>query len=199
MVKYFHAAAAAAAKSLQSCPTLYDPIHGSPPGSPIPGTPQARTLEWVASSFSNAWKWKVKVNSLSWVWLFMTPWTAAYQAPPSMGFSRQEYWSGLLLPSPWGIQKSHELLKKNYFSWNRHWWSLSLTLPPLFYYKFINLINFIKFIKFIKFKLSIYFWLHRVLIAVCRLAPVAASGGYSPVVVVGLLTMVTPLVAEHML
>ena len=92
--------AAAAAKSIQSCPTLCDPIDGSPSGSTIPGILQARTLEWVAISFSNAWKWKVKVKSLSRVWLFETPWTAAYQVPPSMGFSRQEYWSGLPLPSP---------------------------------------------------------------------------------------------------
>ena len=87
-------AAAAAAKSLQSCPTLCDPIDGSPPGSLVPGILQARTLEWVAISFSNAWKWKGKVKSLSRVRLLATPWTAAYQAPPSMGFSRQEYWSG---------------------------------------------------------------------------------------------------------
>ena len=93
-------AAAAAAKLLQSCPTLWDPIDGSPPGSPIPGILQARTLEWAAISFSNAWKGKVKVKSLSHVWLLATPWTAAYQAPPSMGFSRQEYWSGVPLPSP---------------------------------------------------------------------------------------------------
>ena len=93
-------AAAAAAKSLQSCPTLCDPIGSSPPGSPVPGILQARTLEWVAISFSNAWKWKVKVKSLSRVRLLATPWTAAYQAPPSMGFSRQEYWSGVPLPSP---------------------------------------------------------------------------------------------------
>ena len=92
--------AAAAAKSLRSCPTLCNPIDGSPPGSTIPGILQARILEWVAISFSNAWKWKVKVKSLSRVQLFETPWTAAYQAPPSMGFSRQEYWNGLLLPSP---------------------------------------------------------------------------------------------------
>ena len=90
---------AAAAKSLQSCPTPYDPIDGSPPDSPVPGILQARTLEWVATSFSNAWKWKVKVKSLSCVWLLATPWTAACQAPPSMGFSRQEYWSGVPLPS----------------------------------------------------------------------------------------------------
>ena len=91
---------AAAAKSLQSCPTLCDPIDGRPPGSPFPGILQARTLEWVAISFSNAWKWKEKVKSLSHVRLFVTPWTAAYQAPPPMGFSRQEYWSGVPLPSP---------------------------------------------------------------------------------------------------
>ena len=140
--------AATAAKSLQSCPTLCDPMDGSPPGSPVPGILQARTLEWVAISFSNAGKWKVKVKSLShvwllsdpmdyslpgssipgilqartleWVaisfsnagkwkvkvkslsrvWLLATPWTVAHQAPPSMGFSRQEYWSGVPLPSP---------------------------------------------------------------------------------------------------
>ena len=91
---------AAAAKSLQSCPTLHDPIDGSPPGSPVPGILQPRTLEWVAISFSNAWKWKVKGKSLSCVRLFTTPWTAAHQAPPPMGFSRQEYWSGVPLPSP---------------------------------------------------------------------------------------------------
>ena len=78
--------AAAAAKSLQSCPTLCDPRDGSPRGSAIPGILQARTLEWVAISFSNAWKWKVKVKLLSRVRLFTTPWTAAYQAPPSIDF-----------------------------------------------------------------------------------------------------------------
>ena len=92
--------AATAAKSLQSCLTLCDPIDGSLPGSPIPGILQARTLECVAISFSNAWKWKVKVKSLSCVRPSATPWTAAHQAPPSMGFSRQEYWSGLPLHSP---------------------------------------------------------------------------------------------------
>ena len=89
-----------AAKLLQSCLTLCDTIDGSPPGSLIPGILQARTLEWVAISFSNAWKWKVKAKSLSRVWLLATPWTAAHQAPPPMGFSRQEYWSGVPLPSP---------------------------------------------------------------------------------------------------
>ena len=90
------------AKSLQLCPTQCEPIDGSPPGSAIPGILQERTLEWVAISFSNAGKWKVKVNSLSRVRvrLVATPWTAAYQAPPSMGFSRQKYWSGVPLPSP---------------------------------------------------------------------------------------------------
>ena len=101
--------AAAAAKSLQLCPTLCDPIDGSPPGSPIPGILQARTLEWVAISLSKAWKWKVKVKSLSRVRLLATPWTAAYQAPPPMGFSRQKYWSGVPLPSPADGYWSHEI------------------------------------------------------------------------------------------
>ena len=94
------AAAATAAKLFQSCPTLCYPIDSSPPGFPVPGILQARILEWVAISFSNAWKWKVKVKPLSRVQLQATPWTAAYQAPPSMGFSRQVYWSGLSSPSP---------------------------------------------------------------------------------------------------
>ena len=109
---------AAAAKSLPSCPTLWDPIDGSPPGSPIPGILQSRTLEWVAISFSNAWKWKVKVKSLSRVRLFTTPWNAAHQAPPSMGFSRQEYWNGVPLPSPYvpirDAQK-HSLIHTQHF------------------------------------------------------------------------------------
>ena len=92
-------AAVAATKSLQSCPTLCNPIDGSPPGSAVLGILQARTLEWVAISFSNAWKWKVKGKSLSHVRPSGTPWTAAFQAPPSTGFSRQEDWSGLPLPS----------------------------------------------------------------------------------------------------
>ena len=95
-----YSAAAAAAKSLQSCPTLCGPTDVSPPGSPVPGILQARTLEWVAISFSSAWKWKVKGKSLSRVQLLATPWTAAYQAPPPMGLSRQEYWSGFPSPSP---------------------------------------------------------------------------------------------------
>ena len=93
-------ASVTAAKSLQSCSTLCNPMDGSPPGSPVPGILQARTLEWVAISFSNTWKWKVKVKSLSRVRLLATPWSAAHQAPLSMGFSRQEYWSGVPLPSP---------------------------------------------------------------------------------------------------
>ena len=95
----FLPAAAAAAKLLQSCPTLCDPIYGSPPGSPVPGILQARTLEWVAISFSNAWKWKVKAKSFSRVRLLAAPWTAVYQAPLLMGFSRQEYWSESPVPS----------------------------------------------------------------------------------------------------
>ena len=113
---------AAAAKSLQSCPTLCDPRDGSSPGSPIPGILQARTLEWVAISFSNAWKWKVKVKSLSRVRLLATPWTAAYQTPPSMGFSRQEYWSGVPSPSPnlsFALNKHELTLWKRTWSWER--------------------------------------------------------------------------------
>ena len=109
---------AAAAKSLQSGLTLCDPIDGSPPGSAAPGILQARTLEWVAISFSNAWKWKVKVKSLSHVWLFGTPWTTAYQAPPSMGFSRQEYWSGVPLQSTGRMTTQCQLLK--YHIWLFH-------------------------------------------------------------------------------
>ena len=101
-------AAAAAAKLLQSCPTLWDLTDGSPPGYPIPGILQARTLEWIAISFSNASKWKVKVKSLSHVRPSATPWTAAFQAPPSMGFSRQEYWSGVPLSSLNEILLSHK-------------------------------------------------------------------------------------------
>ena len=107
------AAAAAAAKSLQSCPTLCDPIDGSPLGSPVPGILQARTLEWVAISFSNAWKWRVKGTSLRHVRLLATPWTTAYQAPPSMGFSRQEYRSGVPLPSPETLATKHLFFHKD--------------------------------------------------------------------------------------
>ena len=113
--------ASAAAKSLQSCPTLCDPIDSSPPGSPIPGILQARTPEWVAISLSNAWKWKVKGKSLSRVWFFATPWTAAHQAPPPMGFSRQEYWSGV--PLPWPLQKSychHTVIHTEVFGFSVH-------------------------------------------------------------------------------
>ena len=106
---FYTAAAAAAAKSCQSCPTLCDSIDSSPPGSAVPGILQARTLEWVAISFSNAWKWKVKVKLLSHVWLLAIPWTAAYQAPPSLGFSRQEYWSGSSVPSPHLLHKGIQI------------------------------------------------------------------------------------------
>ena len=111
--------AAAAAKSLQSCPTLCNPIGGSPPGSPVPGILQARTLEWVVISFSNAWKWKVKVKSLSRVRPSATQWTAAHRAPPSMGFSKQEYWSGVPLPSPWDcyLDVSNLIFRHHQFKW----------------------------------------------------------------------------------
>ena len=139
--------AAAAAKSLQSCPTLCDPTDGSPPGSPVPGILQARTLKWVAISFSNAWKWKVKVKSLSRVRLLAAPWTAAYQAPPSVGFSRQEYWSGVPLPSPspWNSMKAGVCSDPSNIStdlmprlWNTDWMNAiqslwKKTLGELFY------------------------------------------------------------------
>ena len=101
--------AAAAANSLHSCPTLCDPIDGSPTGSSVPGILRARILEWVAISFSNAWKWKVKVKSLSRVRLLATPCIIAYHAPLSMGFSRQEYRSGLPLPSPVDTLRGEEM------------------------------------------------------------------------------------------
>ena len=117
--------AAAAAKSLQSCLTLCDPIDGSPTGSAVPGILQARTLEWVAISFSNAWKWKVKVKSLSRVRLVATLWTAAYQAPPPMGFSRKEYQSRVPLPSPpnehsWGL---YHQIPISYQDFVYIWWT----------------------------------------------------------------------------
>ena len=107
-------AAAAAAKSLQSCLTLCDPIDGSLPGSPIPGILQARTLEWVAMSFSNVWKWKVKVKSLSRVRLLATPRATAHQAPPPMGFSSK---SGVPLLSPSPLLRC----SNNWYSWWKCW------------------------------------------------------------------------------
>ena len=118
--KLCHFENTAAAKSLQSCPTLCDPIDSSPPGFLVPGIFQARTLEWVAISCSNAWMWKVKVKSLSRVQLCATPWSAAYRAPPSMGFSRQEYWSGVPLPS---------LLENTTKKQTLGHWKLSLAYP----------------------------------------------------------------------
>ena len=115
----------ATAKSLQSCPTLCDPTDGSPPGSPVPGILQARTLEWVAISFSNAWKWKMKGKLLSRVRLFVTPQTAAHEAPPSRGFSRQEYWSGVPLPSPKMkySENNYHWQHSFFFSLNIYWYS----------------------------------------------------------------------------
>ena len=127
----------AAAKSFQSCLTLCDPIDGSPPGSPVPGILQARTLEWVAISFSNAWKWKVKVKSLSCVRLLATPWTAAHQPLPSMGFSRQEYWNGVPSPSP-PVRTAIIKKYKNNKCWRGYgdkglvlhcWWKCKLLQP----------------------------------------------------------------------
>ena len=129
--------AATATKLLQSCLTLCDPIDSSPPGSPIPGILQARTLEWVAISFSNAWKGKVKVKSLSLVRLLATPWTAAHQAPLSMGFSRQECWSGVPLPSPIVMfirVKTKTKIKKrilNDFNLLKIHYSIWIFFPPL--------------------------------------------------------------------
>ena len=97
---------------------LCDPRDGSPPDSPVPGILQARTLEWVAISFSNEWQWKVKVKLLSHVRLLATPWTAAHQAPPSMGFSRQEYWSGVPSPSLVNYKSSYaRIFKETISSW----------------------------------------------------------------------------------
>ena len=110
-------AAAAAAKSLQSCPTLCDPIDGRPPGSPVPGILQARTLEWVAISFSSAWKWKVKGKSLSRVRLLEAPWTTVYQAPPSMGFfqARVLEWGAIAFSS---LLHRYLLIILNVVSWS---------------------------------------------------------------------------------
>ena len=85
------------------------PHRWQPTRLPVPGILQARALEWVAISFSNASKWKVKVKMLSCVQLLATPWTAAYEAPQSMGFSRQEYWSELPLPSLGLLELTHFL------------------------------------------------------------------------------------------
>ena len=125
------------AKLRQSCPTLCDPIDDSPPGSSVPGILQARTLEWVAISFSNAWKWKVKVKSLSPVQLLATPWTAAHQAPLSMGFSRQEYWTGVPLPFK-SLELPYNLYPLTTFThFSTHPQSLPLaTINLLHFYKF---------------------------------------------------------------
>ena len=121
--------AAAAAKSLQSCLTLCDPIDGSPPGFPISGIILARILEWVAISFSNVWKWKVKGKLLSRVRLFETAWTAAHHAPPSMGFSRQEYWSGVPSPSLTGVG-SLSLFQGNFPAQEWNWGLLHFSWIP---------------------------------------------------------------------
>jgi len=120
-----------AAKLLQSCLTLCDPMDCSLPGFSVQGILQARTLQWVAISFSNAWKWKVQVKLLSHVQLLATLWTAAYQAPPSMGFSRQQYWSGVPLPSPICTaentikQKDNPQNGRKYLQWS-NWQGINL-------------------------------------------------------------------------
>ena len=118
----------AAAQSLQSYPTLCDPIDGSPPGSPVPGILQARTLEWVAISFSNAWKWKVKVKSFSHVWLLATVhivktmvfpvvryrceiWTIKKAGPPKMNAFELSHWRRLLRV-PWTARRSNQTILK---------------------------------------------------------------------------------------
>ena len=116
------------------------PIDGSPPGPAIPGILQARTLEWVAISFYNAWKWKVKVKSLSCVRLFATPWTAAYQAPLSMGFSRQEYWSGVPLPSKAALIWA-QVAEKDFSEMNSDS-LLQTTIPRVFVFSFLLLVFF---------------------------------------------------------
>ena len=136
LARYSPAAAAAAAKSPQSCPTLGDPIDGSPPGSSVPGILQARTLEWVAISFSNAWKWKVKVKSLSRVRLLASPWAAAHQAPLFMGFSRQEWVAiAFCCCSPWGHKESDMTLQLNNKKWrwqfSVHFSSVTQSCPTL--------------------------------------------------------------------
>ena len=148
----------AAAKALQSCPTLCDPIDGSPRGSPVPGILQARTREWVAISSSSVWKWKVKVKSLSRVWLLATPWTVAYQAPPSMGFSRQEHWSGVPLPSltlslgshitTTGLMLFYMKYRKFYFHiWNIQHFQLWHIENYISYMKFAPIFSFMKYRK----------------------------------------------------
>ena len=136
----------AAARSLQSWPTLCDPKDGSLPGSPVPGILQARTLEWVAISFSDAWKWKSKVKSLSHVRLLVTPWTAAHQALPSMGFFRQEYWSGVPSPSPLGRGWAIPNLSLSSWGWDFCFFTqkilgFSKKWSPLFWMKHFSVTN----------------------------------------------------------
>ena len=134
--------AAAAAKSHQSCPTLCEPITTAHQ-APVPGILQARTLEWAAISFSSTWKWKVKVKSLRRVRLFETPWTVAHQAPPSMGFSRQEYWSGAPLSSPQGVLSRYQnsnvpLLFNMHYQKYREFWSEDKYIGDIFLREYLH-------------------------------------------------------------
>ena len=133
------------------------PIDSSTPSFPVPGILQARTLDWVAISFSNAWKWKVKVKSLSCVWLLTTPWTAAYQAPLSMGFSRQEYWSGVPLPSPSTILVSYISTKNKI---NPDLPKCPQIILPWNFLNHIQASNKIIFVSLMTFKFFSKFWFH---------------------------------------
>ena len=160
-----HQPAAAAAKSLQSCPTLCNPIDSSPPGSPVPGILQARTQEWVAISLSNAGKWKVKGKSLNRVRLLAIPWTAAYQAPLSMGFARQEYGSGLPLPHPmhesekwkWSLSVVSDSSRPPPLKILSRTIHLPLTLPPSLFMVICILLGTISVVLF--FSHHFYLWL----------------------------------------
>ena len=157
---------AAAAKSLQSCPTLCDPMDCSLPGFSVHGILQARTLEWVTISFSNAWKWKVKVKSFSRVWLLATPWTAAYQAPPSMGFSGQQYWSRVPLPSPNEWLSCYKSAIDSKTLWKCRKSSISTSILTMIILK-NHITNEVKIFNFIKTSLKILKFTHSSLEIIC--------------------------------
>ena len=134
------------------------PHRWQPTSLPGPWDSPGKNTGWVAISFSNAWKWKVKVKSLSRVQLFATPWTAAYQAPPSMGFSRQDYWSGVPLPSPldkYKIQLSKGHLR--YVSFHLHFFWVN---------NFANLSQFQSRISFTKYPIKFIWPIQRKLLTI---------------------------------